>query len=94
MQVPQDQLRYIVGCCLPDGPAGKESDEEHLRRLGFHLWTFPKCSEAVITEFPVRSFLSMYIAPMVVYPSLVKYIKVRACARAHPMTFFLCRGAS
>lgn len=74
LQVAQDKLRYIVGCCLPDTPSSQL--EEMLKTKGYSFWTFPKCTSAVVTEFPVRSMLSYMIAPWRVYPALGKYFKV------------------
>jgi len=74
LQVAQDKLRYIVGCCLPDTPGSQL--EEMLKTKGYSFWTFPNCTNAVVTEFPVRSMLSYMIAPWRVYPALGKYFKV------------------
>ena len=72
-QVPQSELRYIVGCCLSENSSNKE---EELSSNGYSIWTFPKCTNAVITEFPFRSMLSILVAPRCVYPALGKYFKV------------------
>lgn len=47
-----------------------------LKTKGYSFWTFPECTSAVVTEFPVRSMLSYLIAPWRVYPALGKYFKV------------------
>ena len=77
-QVTHDKLRYIVGCCLPDPPSRKL--EEMLKTNGYSFWTFPECTSAVVTEFPVRSMVSHLIAPWRVYPALVKYFEVGGVA--------------
>ncbi|XP_064399148.1 testis-expressed protein 264 homolog [Halichondria panicea] len=71
-KVPQDKLRYIVGCCLSNDRSS--GDEESLKSKGYSIWTFPTCTNAVITEFPWRSMLSLYVAPFCVYPPLKKYL--------------------
>lgn len=77
-QVPQAELRSIVGCCLPD--SADTPLEKSLKCDGNSVWKFPKCNNAVITEFPNRSFVSCIIAPGIVYPALSKYFKVnRKC---------------
>ena len=74
-QVPANETRYIVGCCLPE-EAGSSRLEGRLQSLGYSVWTFPECSNAVVTEFPNRSPLSVMVAPLRVYYALNKYIKV------------------
>ena len=89
-QVPKSQLRYIVGGCLPASSNSSSSEqEEALKEAGYSIWTFPKCSNAVITEFPLRSMLSIIIAPGRVYPALRKYFKVR-CTLSNSRCF-VCR---
>ena len=75
IQVPKAELRYIVGCSLPD-TAGT-TIEKTLTASGYSLWTFPKCNKAVITEFLDRSFVSCIIAPKIVYPALHRCFQVR-----------------
>ena len=75
LQVPQDKLRSIVGCVLPDTP--DSTVEKSLKASGCSVWTFPQCGKAVITEFPCRSFVSTIIAPGIVYPALKRYFGVR-----------------
>lgn len=78
-QVPASETRYVVGCCLP-GEAGNRL-ERRLQSLGYGVWTFPECSNAVVTEFPNRSPLSVMVAPHRVYYALNKYIKVSSSGR-------------
>lgn len=73
--MPEAELRSIVGCSLPD--KADSTLEENLKTSGYSVWTFPKCDNAVITEFPDRSFISCIIAPGIVYPALQKYFEVR-----------------
>ena len=80
-QVPKSDLRYIIGCYLPTENSTKTKLEDELQKADYKMWVFPKCSNAVMTEFPYRSMLSIIIAPSIVYPALKKYYKVR---------FFLC----
>ena len=43
---------------------------------GVELLAPCKCANAVITEFPYRSMLSVLVAPFCVYPTLGRYFKV------------------
>ena len=74
-QVAKADLRWIVGCSLPD--TADSTLEKTLKASGYSLWTFPDCKRAVITEFPYRSFVSCIIAPRIVYPALMRYFEVR-----------------
>ncbi len=74
-QVPETNLRFITGCCLPSD-SSNSSLEGQLQAQGYTIWTFPECTKAVITEFPYRSALSCLIAPKCVYPALRKYYDV------------------
>ena len=76
LQVSEPNQRYIVGCCLTDSTS---SAEQLLKSKGYSIWTFPSCSNAVITEFPWRSMLSIFVAPYCVYPALQKYFQVCVC---------------
>ena len=49
-------------------------------RYQFH--TFAACEKAVLTEYPMRNFLSILLAVTYVYPALKKFMKVRF----HPHT--------
>ena len=73
-QVPQAELRYIVGSYLENG--NKSEAQVTLQNAGYKIWVFPKCSNAVMTEFPNRSMLSIILAPNCVYPALEKYFEV------------------
>ena len=75
LQVTPANQRCIIGCCLTTGSANS-AQEGMLQDAGYSMWTFPKCSRAIITEFPLRSMLSIIIAPSCVYPAISKYIKV------------------
>ena len=62
-----------------DSGGGKRRSQEVEERLssnGYSVWSFPKCTNAVITEFPYRSMLSVLVAPFCVYPALGRYFKV------------------
>lgn len=74
-QVNKEQLHYIVGCYL-SSETMETKTETTLTEAGYKIWTFPKCSEAVVTEFPLRSMLSLIIAPKCVYPAIRKYCQV------------------
>ena len=76
--MPPSQLRYIVGCDLSAGPSNRQA-EEMLTSNGYSIWTFPKCTNAVITEFPFRSQLCCLVGALRVYPALNKYAKVCVC---------------
>lgn len=70
-------LRYIIGCySTATELTPKQEQEDMLKGAGYSVWTFPKCTNAVVTEFPYRSMLSIIIAPSCVYPALKKYFKV------------------
>ena len=76
-EVPAAKLRCIVGCVLPESGANSTELEASLKASGYSLWTFPPCNNAIITEFVSRNFLSCWIAQMIVYPALHKYLKKR-----------------
>ncbi|XP_039629384.1 testis-expressed protein 264 homolog isoform X1 [Polypterus senegalus] len=83
-QVPAEKCRYIVGSILSEG---EEMPSDELVRLyekfGFKMFSFPEVTHVVMTAFPFRTFLSLYLAIRRVYPALEGYIKERKLC-AHP----------
>ena len=92
LQVPSSQLRYIVGCDLTEGPSNRQA-EEVLTSNGYSIWTFPKCTSAVITEFPLRSKLCCLVGALRVYPALNKYFKVCVYAWMQYIYMYMQAGA-
>ena len=77
LQVPSDQLRYIIGGVLAEND--EPVDEEQKKSLiedGFKIFQLPSVSYAVRTDFPYSSYLSIMIAVFRVYPKLSQYVKV------------------
>lgn len=67
---PPEQLRSILGCRIDALP---ETDKAGLRD-NFPSFTLPK-TEAYVTAFPYKNFLSFMFAPMKIYPELQKRLE-------------------
>lgn len=83
-KVPGALCRSAVGSILSEGE--NKADEELLKRYetsGFNVFSFPEVTHVVTTSFPHRTFLSMLLGIMRVYPRLNHYIKERRLC-AHP----------
>ncbi|KAI9556996.1 hypothetical protein GHT06_016790 [Daphnia sinensis] len=84
-QVNPSELRYCVGIILSEGES--EPDSTHLStclEYGFKELVLPAVDHAVITTFPFKSTVSIFIGVARVYPKLAEYIKEsKLCA--HPM---------
>ncbi|KAF7664675.1 hypothetical protein LDENG_00170050, partial [Lucifuga dentata] len=82
--VPGEQCRYAVGSILSEGE--NKASEELLKRYeksGFNVFSFPQVTHVVTTSFPHRTFFSILLGVLRVYPRLQHYIKEkRLCA--HP----------
>lgn len=70
-----DKTRYIVGVCLADNGSDMEQ-EEMLEDKGYTIRTLPTCSHVLVTEFPYRNTLSIYLGTWKAYPAFEKYIEV------------------
>jgi len=81
--VPEEDLRYAVGAVLATTDS-QEMDTFRLETLieaGFKLAVLPKQQFAVVSSFPLRTALSLYVAIFRVYPRLRAYIaEQRLCA--------------
>lgn len=84
-QVNPSELRYCVGIILSEGES--EPDNAHLStclEYGFKELVLPAVDHAVLTTFPFKSTVSIFIGVARVYPRLAEYIKEsKLCA--HPM---------
>lgn len=83
-KVPGALCRSAVGSILSEGE--NRADEELLKRYetsGFNVFSFPEVTHVVTTSFPHRTFLSVLLGILRVYPRLNHYIKERRLC-AHP----------
>lgn len=83
-KVPKPQCRYAVGSILSEGES--RADEELVKSYeasDFNVFCFPEVTHAVTTSFPYRTFLSILLGVMRVYPRMMDYIKKRSLC-AHP----------
>ncbi|CAH1784963.1 unnamed protein product [Owenia fusiformis] len=83
--VPEDKLRYIVGTIISEGDQKIDTEiREKFLRNDYKVTHFPEVSNAVKTQFPFNTMISVFIAISRVYPALGQYIQEnRLCA--HPM---------
>nr|ACO12595.1 Testis-expressed sequence 264 protein precursor [Lepeophtheirus salmonis] len=74
--VPSNETRYAVGSILSQSRDGgiKNDELQTMIRNGYKIAHFPKPTYAVMTTFPFRTTLSIYLAVYRVYPLLKKYI--------------------
>ena len=78
MQVEAEDLRWAVGCVTAEGNA--TPDEAFVKSFssrGFKEISFPAVDNAVKTEFPFRTQLSIFLGVFRVYPQLSAFVKVR-----------------
>ncbi|KAI6654160.1 hypothetical protein LOD99_3005 [Oopsacas minuta] len=68
-KVPQSELQYLVGCMLP---TQSEVLADHMVNSGYTIHTFPPCSNALITEYPNYTVISMYLAIWRIFPKIKK----------------------
>lgn len=80
--VAEDDLRYAVGTILATGQDDPDPSEmETMIGNGYKIVHFPKPNYAVMSSFPFRTTLSIYLAIFRVYPKLKQYIASRGlCA--------------
>lgn len=77
LQVPSDQLRYIIGGILAENDEPVDEDQKKgLIEDGYKIFQLPSVSYAVRTDFPYSCSLSIMIAVFRVYPKLNEYVKV------------------
>lgn len=50
--------------------------EELLISEGYQLYEFPQIERAVITDFPFKNIISIWLAVWIVYPLLNQFFKV------------------
>ncbi|KAK2862017.1 hypothetical protein Q5P01_001550 [Channa striata] len=83
-KVPGPQCRFAVGSILSEGE--NKPDVELLKRYetsGFNVFSFPEITHVVTTSFPHKTFFSILLKLIKVYPQLQHYIKERRLC-AHP----------
>ena len=71
------ELRYCVGVVLSEGT--KRPNEAHLKTYlnnGFKKLVLPAVDHAVLTTFPFKNTISVFIAVARVYPKLAEFIEV------------------
>jgi len=93
--VPEEELRYAVGAVLAVTDSGLDIDILRLETLieaGYKLAVLPKQQFAVVSSFPLRTALSLYVAIFRVYPRLRKYIADTGLC-AYP-AIEICDGAT
>jgi len=80
--VPEADLRFAVGVILSTGGDQPDSDEmTTMVENGYKIAIFPKPNFVVMTTFPFRNTLSIYMGIFRVYPLLKEYIATRGlCA--------------
>lgn len=67
---PDEKLRSLIGCRID----GWTEEQKAAARAKFPTLTIPQ-SDAVLSSFPFRNFLSFFYAPMRVYPAIEKEMK-------------------
>jgi len=81
--VPEEELRYAVGAVLAvtDSTDLDPRQLEALVSAGFKVAVLPKQQYAVVSSFPLKTSLSLYVAIFRVYPRLRNYIaQMSLCA--------------
>lgn len=73
LQVPDDQCRYAAGVILPTEPSAETAELLKSKDLSQH--TFPNIDKAFMTDFPVTSFLSLYLMIWKVYHNMENHLK-------------------
>ncbi len=68
-EVEKEKLRSIVGCIV------EEKTEEEIQRLSqnYNVKLFPE-TKSVVTEFPYKGVISIYLGIFRVYPKINKFI--------------------
>lgn len=77
---------------LSDGKSGQTTNESQVKAFlenGFREIHFPTAEHAVVTTFPFKSTLSIFIGVARVYPKLAKYIQVNERVKKNGMFVLL-----
>ncbi|KAI6654159.1 hypothetical protein LOD99_3004 [Oopsacas minuta] len=73
-KVPQSELQYLVGCMLP---TQSEVLADHMDNSGYTIHTFPPCSNALITEYPNYTGISLFLANWRIFPEINRMMAKR-----------------
>ena len=77
LQVAPESLRWVVGCIVAEGAnLADPSLVKAFTEKDYKQFTFPAVANAVCTEFPYRTQLSIFLGIYRVYPQLGYYVKV------------------